>query len=194
MARGTGLREGWYLMSVRDLEIELARGRGASSGKSNAKPLGRQEALAYRNAGNLPDELDRSLRLVLLIEDADDLVELDTKRRAYEPDFLEAPTWRRTGSMPVNVVPLGGGARPPKTSAWWEQPDLARLEDEWAATGKVAGIAVPAPYRGFVYKTVLGLQRAGQDVTVDTIADSIARWTLAAEAEEIRTALREANL
>jgi hypothetical protein len=194
---GSRLREGWYLMSTRDLEIELAfeRDAGAGSEHSNALPIPTEEALAFRNAGNVPDELDRTLRLVLRITRPGDVDELRSKRLTYEPDYLEAPSWRTPDSAPVNVVPLrtSDSRRSTELGPWWDEPDLARLEAEWEATGMVAGVAIPATYRGFVYKTVLELQAAGRPVTVDAIADSVARWTGRAEAQEIRRALEEAN-
>jgi hypothetical protein len=194
---GSRLREGWYLMSTRDLEIELAleRDPGARPGQSNALPIGTKEALVFRNAGNSPDELDRTLRLVLRITRPGDADELRSKRLAYEPDYLEAPSWRAPDSVPVNVVPLrtSDSRRNPEPGPWWDEPDLARLEAEWEATGTVAGVAIPATYRGFVYKTVLELQAAGRPVTVGAIADSIARWTGRSEAQEIRRALEDAN-
>jgi hypothetical protein len=191
------LREGWYLMSTRDLEIELAleREARARSDRSSALPISMEEALAFRNAGNVPDEFDRTLRLVLRISRPGDIDELRSKRLIYEPDYLEAPSWRAPDSIPVNVVPLRTpDSRPsPEPGPWWDEPDLARLEAEWENTGTVAGVAIPATYRGFVYKTVLELQAAGRPVTVAAIADSIARWTPCAEAQEIRGALEEAN-
>jgi hypothetical protein len=183
-------------MSTRDLEMELASEKEESddASSSNATPISVEEALAYRNAGNLPDELDRTLRLVLRVEASEDLDERQSKRLRYEPDYLEAPSWRRSGSVPVNVVPLRmTSTRQEEAGAWWDHPGLARLEAEWDETGKVAGVAVPAEYRGFVYKTVLELQAAGRIVTVAAIAGSIARWTRRAEADEIRRALERAN-
>ena len=58
MRPGEELREGWYLMSVADLELELARLRSPHEAfpSSHAKRLSTDEALAYRSAGNLPDE------------------------------------------------------------------------------------------------------------------------------------------
>ncbi|MGH2820840.1 MAG: hypothetical protein ACRDJ5_09320 [Actinomycetota bacterium] len=189
------LEEGWYLMSTSDLERELARLRsGDPLPPSNARRLSTEEALAYRNAGNVPDEEGRTLRLVLRIDDVDMLDAIEERRRAFEPDFHDAPRWRRPGSAPVNVVTLRGpevAAR--KATPWFEQPDLASLEQEWRATGAVAGLRVPADYRGFVYKTILALRASGKEVSPDTIADSIARWMAPGEAEEIRRALVEAN-
>jgi hypothetical protein len=191
----SGLDEGWYLMSVRDVEIELARARGDTTTNSKTKGLTTVEALAYRDAGNLPDEFGRSLRLVLRVDGAiHGASELDVRRAIYEPDFHDAPSWRRPGSVPVTIVPLGAASESPREStAWWEDPDLASLEEEWTATGRVDDIVVPAAYRGFVYKTVLALRRAGRPVTIDTIVGSVARWTRPAAAEEIRSALQQAN-
>ncbi|MDQ3941430.1 MAG: hypothetical protein M3238_08780, partial [Actinomycetota bacterium] len=63
--------EGWYLISNRDLEMIL---RDVSAGNEPAlaatvQKLSIDEALAYRNAGNVPDQLGRSLRLVLTVGD-----------------------------------------------------------------------------------------------------------------------------
>lgn len=189
------MEEGWYLMSTRDLEVELARDAGRDDPRrSRAKRLTTEEALAYRDAGNLPDEQGRSLRLVLRIEDQSDLLSLDAKRLDFEPDYHQAPTWRRKGSKPVNVVPLRGPeVAGPRRSAWWQQSDLAELEEAWQERGEVVGVKVPAAYRGFVYKTVLMLRAADAEVTVDAIVDSIARWVPARDVEEIRAALKEAN-
>lgn len=181
-------------MSAQDLEIELKRWREpeADVGASDAKPLSVGEALEYRNTGNLPDGLGRSLRLVLHVNDAAELSYLQEKRLEFEPDFHDAPTWRREGSKPVNVVPLrrsdvkGAGGRP-----WWDDPDVAELEEEWSKTGTVAGMRVPAEVRSFVYKTVLSLRSAGRDVNPETVAGSIARWLSPEEAEQIRAALKQ---
>lgn len=183
-------------MSPSDVEVELRRwrepdGEGASS---NAQRLPVEHALAYRDAGNIPDELGRSLRLVLHVGDASELSYLQQKRLLFEPDFHDAPDWRREGSKPVNVIPL----RRQDTSAtardaWWEDPELAALEREWSSRGTVAGLPVPGPYRGFVYKTVLALAAAGKEITPDAVADSIARWLPPAEAEDIRLALKRAQ-
>ena len=166
-------------MSPRDVEIELKRWRAPDDdiAPSTAQRLSVDDAISYRNAGNLPDELGRTLRLVLHVRDASELSYLQEKRLAYEPDFHAAPDWRVDGSKPVNVVPL----RDPqvigtKRGAWWDDPDVAALEHAWSQTGRVEGLPVPAEYRSFVYKTVLSLRRAGRDITADSVADSIARW------------------
>lgn len=181
-------------MSAGDLERELKRWRepDADVPPSGAEPLTIDRALAFRNAGNLPDERGRSLRLVLHVNDATELSYLQEKRLTFEPDFHDAPAWRREGSKPVNVVPLrradvsGAGGRP-----WWEDPDVAELERTWSESGTVAGMPVPAGYRSFVYKTVLSLRAAGRDVTPDAVADSIARWLSPEETEQIRRALKQ---
>ncbi len=190
------LAEGWYLMSTSDLERELARWRepAARIPPSNAVRLSIEDARSYRDSGNLPDEAGRSLRLVLHIDKTEDLTFLQQKRLIYEPDFHDAPEWRREGSKPVNVVPLRAPkvmAQPP--GSWWEGADVAALEDEWAVTGQVAGLVVPGEYRGFIYKTVLALRSVGRAITADSIADSIARWVPEGEARRIREALRAAN-
>jgi hypothetical protein len=187
------LEEGWYLMSTGELERALQSWRkGHDEPATGGVPLSIQEAIDIRNAGNVPDEQGRSLRLVLLVGDDSELERLPLKRLAYEPDFHSAPSWRRPGSRPVNVVPL----RRPQVSPdiakpWWQDPEMKDLEEEWQRTGTVSGVRVPASYRGFVYKTVVALRNAGAEITADSIADSIARWVPIAEAERIRAALED---
>ena len=182
-------------MSTADLEIELRRWRSPDEDipSSNAVALSVEQALAYRDAGNLPDELDRSLRLVLVASDARQVKSLATKRALYEPDFHSPPTWRREGSRPVNVVPLRSPGTSIDAGPWWEDPDMAELESEWSRTGRVGDLAIPAEYRGFVFKTVVALREVGFPVGVDSIADSIERWLPPSEAAEIRAALERAN-
>jgi hypothetical protein len=188
------LEEGWYLMSTQDLERELARWRGDhSQSPGNVLRITTEDALAYRSRGNLPDDKGRSLRLVLLVEDEDDLEGLARKRLIWEPDYHSAPDWRREGSRPVNVVPL---RRPGRTSTevpWWEMPGVRELDQEWNAHGTVAGLKTPAELRGFVYKTVLSLRSAGKQITPDAVADSISRWLPHNEAEQIRAELKKAD-
>lgn len=190
--RAEGLQEGWYLMSTSDLELELARRRSPDEarGPSNALRLSSGEALTYRNSGNLPDELGRSLRLVLEVNDEDDLRNLHIKRARYEPDYHEAPSWRRPGSRPVNVVPLRGPDVRGMAQPWWEDPEAGELGEEWQRSGTMAGLPVPGEYRGFVLKTVVALRSVGAPITAETVADSIARWVPAHESERIRDALR----
>ncbi|MDQ3645744.1 MAG: hypothetical protein M3345_02270 [Actinomycetota bacterium] len=177
-------------MSTAELEQELARARDQRGSPSSAVRLSVEAALAYRDAGNLPDDSGRSLRLVLYVGDRTDLESLGSRRRLFEPDLHDAPVWRRDGSRPVTVVPLRTGVVEPASGMpWWEEPELAQLEDEWRRTGRISGVSVPEAYRGFVYKTVLGLRAAGAEITADSIADSIARW-MPLEADTIRAALR----
>lgn len=175
-------------MSVRDLEIELARHREPSRTveDSGALPLTIEDALAYRSAGNLPDEEGRSLRLVLYVDGEP----LSEKRLRFEPDFHEAPSWRREGSMPVNVVPLVTGQRPDSTTElpWWEQPDVAPLEAEWQRTGGVDGLAIPAGFRSFVFKTIVSLRTAGIDVSARAILDSVSRWLSPEQVSQLQRA------
>lgn len=191
---GDSLGEGWYLMSVADLEIELARRRGRVASRSNTRRLGIEEALAYRNAGNIPDELGRTLRLVLYVDDDRDAARLHEKRLLWEPDFHEAPRWRIAGSAPVNVVPLRrSNEGTASADAWWDDPDLRALEEQWIRTGAVAGLRIPGEYRGFVYKTVLALRDAGAEITVQSLIDSIARWLDPNDVATLKAALDAAN-
>jgi hypothetical protein len=182
--------EGWYLMSTADLEEMLGAWRaGRESLPESARRLTQEAAMAYRRAGNLPDEQDRSLRLLLRVETETDLKSLDAKRLVFEPDYLDAPSWRRAGSRPVNVVPLRSAHVRGAPQPWFEEPALAELEGEWRATGTVGGVFVPGEYRSFVFKTVLALRSAGREVTAKTIADGITRWLPEEEAHRIREAL-----
>ena len=180
-------------MSTADLEKELARRRGDEAPPSNAVPLSIEDALAYRNAGNLPDDQGRTLRLVLLARTIEEVRGLGRKRAEFEPDYQSALSWRREGSAPVNVVPLRSPDVAADMSPWWESPDVAELEREWRATGRVAGLRVPAEYRGFVLKTVASLRDAGVTVDVDSVAASLARWLSPQQTREIRDALRAAS-
>ena len=187
------LEEGWYLMSTGELEHALQAWREGDPKLATAVlALSNEEALAIRNAGNVPDEHGRSLRLVLIVEDSSDLERLSSKRLTYEPDFHSAPSWRRPGSRPVNVVPLKRSQDSAKTAKpWWQDSEMKKLEEEWQRTGAVSGVRVPASYRGFVYKTVVALKIAGADITAAAIADSISRWVPPEEAERIRAALED---
>lgn len=180
-------------MSVADLEAELAHRRDPRKppGRTTLR-LSRPEALAFRAAGNIPDTHGRTLRLVLRVDEE----ALASKRLRFEPDFHDAPAWRREGSKPVNVVPLRDEAAIERRSAemaWWEQPDVAQLEREWLATGRVEGLVIPAAYRSFVLKTIAALNSAGLDVDVETVVGSLSRWLRSEQVDEIRFALLEAN-
>jgi hypothetical protein len=191
---GQELSEGWYLMNTGDLERELRRRRGESSERGEAVVrLTVGEALAYRDAGNLPDEHGRTLRLVLLARNRAEVRGLPHRRALYEPDYQAAPTWRREGSRPINVVPLGETTEPSADLPWWEEPELAALESEWLATGAIRGLRIPEAYRGFLYKTILTLRADNQEVTVAALADSLARWLIPRVAAEVRSALEAAN-
>ena len=190
------LHDGWYLMSTEDVERELARWREPERAlpPSNAVRLEVDEALSYRNAGNLPDEHGRSLRLVLRIEDANDLANLEARRRVFEPDYQDAPSWRREGSRPVNVLPLRRPeVGPVSTGAWWDDSALAELESEFQRQGSAAGVRIPGEYRGFLFKAVLALRSQGRDVTPQALANSVARWLSPADASRIERAILEIN-
>lgn len=190
------LADGWYLMSTGDLERELARWRAPEDEveSSNAVRLDTDEALRFRNSGNIPDELDRSLRLVLHVEDTHGLASLAERRLQFEPDYQDAPIWRREGSRPVNVVPLRRpGISPASEGAWWDDPELAEMEHEFAGHGTVAGVRVPGEYRGFIFKTVLALRSQGREITPTAISNSMARWLPEESAASIARELSELN-
>ena len=134
------------------------------------------------------------MRLVLHVSDPPEPGALERKRLLFEPDYHRAPSWRRPGSVPVNVVPLRlSRDRPARFDAWYQDPAVGALEAEWQATGAVAGMSIPSAVRGFVFKTVLALQSAGVEVTVESVSESIARWLGPTDVEHVRTALRSAN-
>ena len=190
------LVDGWYLMSTADLERELTRRRAPDTNvePSNARRLTVAQALEFRDAGNVPDELDRTLRLVLRIDDTQELATIEERRLEFEPDYQDAPRWRRAESRPINVVPLRRpGIDPATEGAWWENPELAELEREFAQGGSAAGVRVPGEYRGFIFKTVLSLRSQGREVNPRTISDSIARWLSPEDAARIARELNELN-
>jgi hypothetical protein len=189
------LEEGWYLMSVADLEVELRRLRHPDSTEpSGARRLSQAEALSYRAAGNLPDGRERSLRLVLFVDARSGAPAVDARRRRYEPDYDDAPTWRREGSVPVNVVPLRTSEPEPRAPrAWFEDPEVGALEREWQATGAVGGVRIPAEVRGFVLKTILSLRAAGKVVDIESITGSVSRWLSPEDAQWVRSSLEAAN-
>jgi hypothetical protein len=183
------LDEGWYLMSVSALERELIRWRtGSGAPGEDIVRLTTEEALAHRNHGNLPDAQGRSLRLVLHVFTQDDLRALESKRRFFEPDYLDAPEWRVAESVPVNVVPLRASDVKGAPQPWWEEPRLGELEAEWSRSGRVAGLEVPGEYRSFIYKTVLALQDSGRPVSEEAVLAAIARWLSPGQVEAIRSA------
>lgn len=188
------IADGWYLMSTAQLEELLASRRaGEETLPEGAERLTAEDALAYRDAGNLPDEIGRSLRIVLKVRSEEELSTLEARRAELEPDYLDPPKWRREGSRPVNVVPLRRSEVKGAERAWWDDPEVGALEAEWRATGAVSGVAIPGDYRSFVFKTVLALRRAGKEVTAESIADAIERWVSPADATKIRRALSSTN-
>ena len=193
---GPMLAEGWYLMNTSELEQELLRFRDPANElpASAAVPLSIEEALAFKRSGNLPDARGRWLRLVLHVSDAAALDRLNERRLEFEPDLHQAPDWRRPGSKPVNIVPLRTpDVKAPDPGAWWDDPEIGELENEWRSSGKVGDLRVPGEYRSFVFKTVLALRAAGEPVTAEKIADSIQRWLPAEDAARIRRALEGAS-
>lgn len=183
-------------MNTSELEQELLRFRDPDNEHpaSGAVPLSIEEALAVKCSGNLPDPRGRWLRLVLHVTDAAALDHLNDRRLLFEPDLHEAPDWRRPGSKPVNVVPL----RTPDVTAsdpgaWWDDPEIGKLEEEWRSSGTVSGLRVPGEYRGFIFKTVLALRAAGEPVTAEKIANSIERWLPAEDAALVRRVLADGS-
>ncbi|MDQ4057530.1 MAG: hypothetical protein M3124_00220 [Actinomycetota bacterium] len=190
------LHDGWYLMSISDLDRELRRWRSSDcqGPPSRARRLTNEAAIAYRNAGNLPDELDRTLRLVLVVNNTEDLANLEARRLTFEPDYLDAPTWRREGSRPINVVPLRSPRVEPVTAgSWWDDPQLEALEREYTERGTAGGLRIPGEYRGFIFKTVLALRSQDREITPQAIADSVARWLPKDDAARLEAAIAEAN-
>lgn len=183
-------------MSPGDLEVELRAWRDpdAEVEPSHAEALAMAEALAYRDLGNLPDDLGRTLRLVLVLDRVEPGL-MERERARFEPDFHDPPTWRREGSKPVNVVPLVSPAaavsRP--GDAWWDDPEMGAFEEEWRSTGSVAGLVIPDEWRGFVFKTIASLRASGREATVDAVVGSVARWLEPDDVERLHRALREAN-
>lgn len=183
-------------MSVSELERALARWRDpdARAGAFGGRRLTIQAALDRRDSGNVPDAAGRSLRLVLVVERPGEPGLVERKRLSYEPDYHEAPRWRREGSAPINVVPLPAeGVRVAAPGSWLEDPELEALESEWTETGAVSGLRIPGELRGFVYKTILALRAARVEVTPETVAASISRWLARDDASRLLEALLEAN-
>ncbi len=177
-------------MSDRDVEIEVARLRGEPRDASGALALSVDEALAYRSRGNIPDELGRSLRLVL----SDATTTFEQRRLDFEPDLHAAPTWRRQGSRTVTLIPLPRDkASKPDDWEWRDDPAMLGSEEEWSRTGRVGDLAIPADIRGFLFKTIVALRSADQEITIDSVCSSIARWLQPSDVERIRNALIEAN-
>jgi hypothetical protein len=188
------LAEGWYLMNISEVETELSRHQEKSDDASGVVPLTIEEAISYRNQGNLPDQHGRTLRLVLHINDRADLQQLDAKRLLFEPDHHELPKWRRPGSVPINVIPLHTRPlEPAEDRPWWRDPELGALEDEWKQKGTVSGLRIPEIYRGFIYKTIVNLRAANIRITPESVANSIARWLPERDAQTIKSSLQELN-
>jgi hypothetical protein len=188
--------DGWYLMSLTQLEAYLGAWRAGDPSliPEDVEKLSVGDAIAFRNRGNAPDDLDRSLRLVLRIDNEEDLRSLDLRRIGFEPDAHDAPAWRREGSRPINVVPLRRADLTGTTShPWWEDPEMAAMEREWQESGTVDGLKIPGDLRGFVYKTIAALRKTETEVTPDAIADSVARWLEAEDVDELRAALKDVN-
>ncbi len=175
-------------MSDRDVEIEIARFRGEDRPASNASPLSIPDALEFRAAGNIPDEMGRCLRIVL----SDEEMPFEKRRLDFEPDLHAAPTWRREGSRPVTLIPLPSGAGKevkPEEWRWSDDPAMQALEDEWTRTGGAGGLVIPAEFRGFLFKTIATLQDEGREVTIDSVCSSISRWLSPSDVDRIRSAL-----
>lgn len=183
--------DGWYLISTDVLLRELARfraGEELGGPLSDVQPLTIEEALAYRDSGNLPDDHGRSLRLVLSVSSEEELHSLEARRLTFEPDYLGAPDWRREGSKPINVVPLRSPGVKGVDRAWWEDAAVAPLEKEWQEAGTVAGMPVPGEFRSFIFKTVIALRAADLDVTPEAVLDGVARWLSPSQVGDLRAA------
>jgi hypothetical protein len=187
--------DGWYLMTPDEVAREVNKWKTSPERAfAGLTKLSVDEAIAFRNAGNVPDASGRSLRLVITVDPAAGVDSVAERRVTFEPDFHEAPDWRRPGSKPVNVVPLRERSSSPSAQdegAWWDDAQIAPLEAEWKARGTVAGLPVPGEFRSFVYKTVIALQAAGKQITADSVADSVARWVPPKDADRLREALRD---
>lgn len=184
------LPDGWYLMSTEVLMRELARFRsGAEMDVApDVAPLTVTEALAYRDAGNLPDDRGRTLRLVLNVATETELHTLEERRLSFEPDYLDPPAWRREGSKPVNVVPLRRADVRGNEQPWWDDAAVGELEREWQQSGTAGGMLVPGEFRSFVFKTVIALRAAGREVTPQAVLGGVARWLSPKQVEELRDA------
>ena len=181
--------DGWYLLSTDEVVHEANLWKRSPEGAfAKYRKLSIDEALALRNAGNVPDADGRSLRLVITVDPDAGVASVAIRRAEFEPDFHDAPEWRREGSRPVNVVTLRERSSAPELNreAWWDDPKIAPLEKEWLESGTVAGMTVPAEFRGFVYKTVIALQAADKEVTADAVLDSVARWLDPLDVERLR--------
>ncbi|MGH2778858.1 MAG: hypothetical protein ACRDJB_09440, partial [Actinomycetota bacterium] len=129
-----------------------------------------------------------------VIRDTRDLANLDARRLNFEPDYHHAPTWRREGSRPVNVVVLRRpGVEPVTEGSWWDDPELEALEREFTERGTAGGVRIPGDYRGFIFKTVVALRSQGREITPRAISDSVARWLPKEDAARIEAAIAEAN-
>lgn len=177
-------------MSTEVLMRELARFRCGEEMDiaPEVKPLSIDQALAFRNAGNLPDDLGRTLRLVLNVATEAELHSLEERRLLFEPDYLEEPVWRGEGSKPVNVVPLRRADVRGTEQPWWDDAEVGELEREWQTSGTAAGMRVPGDFRSFVFKTVIALRSAGREVSPQNVLDGVARWLTAEQVEELRAA------
>ena len=175
-------------MSTREIEQVIAAWRSGDRNSEFGIPLTTEQALELRDGGNVPDADDRSLRLVLFVGSEP----LERKRLRFEPDYHDAPTWKREGSRPVNIVPLTTEETPSgEDRPWWDLPRVKELEEEWQRSGAVAGVEVPGEYRSFVFKTIVALQDAGRPVTPDSVGASIERWLTPDDAERVRMSLKE---
>ena len=190
--------DGWYLMTPDEVVREVGRWKDSpETAFTSYRRLSNQEAIAYRNAGNVPDDEGRSLRLVITVDEAAGVDSVAKRRADFEPDFHDAPRWRREGSKPVNVVPLRARRPSPEASGspegWWEDDKVAPLEAEWRASGTVAGLRVPGEFRSFVYKTVIALRASGREVTAESVLDSVARWVPESDVSRLRRAFTDAR-
>lgn len=188
--------DGWYLMTTDEIVREAKRWRSDAEGAFRGfETLSIDDALRIRDAGNIPDDRGRSLRLVITVTPDAGVDSVSARRLEFEPDFHEEPTWRREGSKPVNVVPLRrrSEASMDKPEAWWEDAKVAPLEKEWVTRGTISGLSVPGEFRSFVIKTVIALQGSGHEVTEEAVLASVSRWLEPTDVERLRRAFGLAN-
>ena len=82
--------------------------------ESNTRRVTIEGALEFRNAGNLPDEVDRTLGWCFVSRTHRISNGSHERRLEFGPDYQDAPTWRREGSRRqrgVRFVVRGGAGQ-----------------------------------------------------------------------------------